>query len=135
MQSQRTQLDTLRHQRVGEQQEADMRVRSLQQQLVDMQQQLQQTQSLPAPPPVPVTTTPEVSAFRSTAPSLPRQQPVAPPLARTTSFHSQPVITGRTHARLGLTGDLPNTSKQHQGHMTEMKLGSRYIIKGSNGLS
>jgi hypothetical protein len=125
MQSQRTQLDSLHHQRVREQQESDLRVRSLQQQIMQMQHQLQQPPSPeePPPPPTPITT---FSAFRNTAPTLPRQHAHA-------TTPSPP--TARTHARLGLTGDLPNTSKQHQNHMTELKLGSRYIVKGSNGLS
>jgi ubiquinone/menaquinone biosynthesis C-methylase UbiE len=70
--------------------------------------------------------------FRATAPSLPQQHP--PPTTMPPTIPDTPTPTS-VHARLGLTGDLPNTSRRHQTHVSELKLGSRYIVKGSNGLT
>jgi hypothetical protein len=39
------------------------------------------------------------------------------------------------HARLGLINDMPNMRKSRQNHVAELQTGSRYIVKGTNGLT
>lgn len=71
-------------------------------------------------------------AFRTTPPPLPRQATRATPAQSITVPETK---TGGPHARLGLIGDLPNTRKSRQNHVAELQTGSRYVVKGTNGLS
>lgn len=64
---------------------------------------------------------PAAPVFRKLPPSLPNQ--------RSTE------IPATNHARLGLTADFPTQTKSQQTHMAELRLGSRYIVRGSNGLA
>jgi len=78
---------------------------------------LQRQASQPAYPAAPV--------FRTTPPRMPRQTTSAP----------TPTASANPHARLGLINDLPNMRKSRQNHVAELQTGSRYIVKGTNGLS
>lgn len=78
---------------------------------------LQRQASQPAYPTAPV--------FRTTPPRLPGQTTGAP----------TPTAGANPHARLGLINDLPNMRKSRKNHVAELQTGSRYIVKGTNGLS
>lgn len=110
-------------------------------QMEKQQQELEQMKALLKP--VAPTAIDPSSSFSAEPPSLPYQLPVtslrrstavAPePPAGTTSI--PPGSSLHTHARLGLTADFPTQTKKQQNHMTELRLGSRYVVRGSNGLS
>lgn len=144
MVSQRTQIDALKEslfqkqqnelnltrQRLAEQMAAQERVVALQAELHHFQQQIV---SHTAPPPVSTPPPPPFNhvarsqpVFRNTPPELPRQVQVQ---------FAAPDSPTSTHARLGLTGDLPNMTKKRQGHVAELQTGSRYVVRGSNGLT
>lgn len=83
-------------------------------------QSLQRQASQPAYPAAPV--------FRTTPPRMPMQDSEA--TARAAGSGG-----ANPHARLGLINDLPNMRKSRQNHVAELQTGSRYIVKGTNGLS
>lgn len=112
-------------------------------QIDKQQQELEQLQSVFRP--VAAQVTEEPSAFRSTPPQLPQQvAPASPPRPRRSATVAPEPVTDEsrstapalnTHARLGLTADFPSQTKKQQNHITELRLGSRYVVRGSNGLA
>jgi hypothetical protein len=163
LEAQRAQIQALTSTLAAQRPERDAALVS--QQLQDMQQfiQLQKAQMeqqkreidqlrletfRSEPPALPyqvnVPSTPAAISIPPTPPPLTRSDsyyydpPPATPFNASLPPHSEPPVATpalNTHARLGLTADFPSQTKKQQNHLTELRLGSRYIVRGSNGLA